>query len=160
MTRRVFFSFHFEHDAWRAGIVRNSRITKEIAGFTDAANWEKIASRGDDAIKRWIKDQLDGTSVTVVLIGAETSTRNYVKYELEQSWKKDNGILGIYIHKLKNQYGNTDTQGKNHFGSIFTSYTDDKKYFFQRFPTYYWLKDDGYNNIDSWIEAAAKRAGK
>ena len=53
-----------------------------------------------------------------------------------------------------------DKQGDNRFGPIFTSTSDDKKYFFQRFPTYYWIKGDGYNNIDRWIEYAAKRAGK
>ena len=39
MTRKVFFSFHYERDVWRAGIVRNSDITKksvEAAGFIDA----------------------------------------------------------------------------------------------------------------------------
>jgi len=160
MTRRVFFSFHYERDAWRAGIVRNSGVTKDIAGFSDAANWEKIASRGDTAIRNWINEQLVGTSVTVVLIGAETSTRNYVRYELQQSWKKGNGILGIYIHYIKNRDGTRDKQGDNHFGPIFTSSSDDKKYFFQRSPTYYWNKDDGYTNLDNWIETAASRAGK
>ncbi len=39
MARRVFFSFHYERDVWRAGQVRNSWVTKdrEEAGFWDAA---------------------------------------------------------------------------------------------------------------------------
>ncbi|MDI6603474.1 MAG: TIR domain-containing protein [Patescibacteria group bacterium] len=82
--------------------VRNSWVTKpdrEAAGFWDAASWKEVKKKGDAAIKKWIDDQLIGASVTVVLIGAETSNRDYVKYELEQSWKKGNGILGIYIHQ-------------------------------------------------------------
>jgi hypothetical protein len=166
MARRVFFSFHYEGDIWRASQVRNSWVTKpdrETAGFWDAAAWEKVKKKGDAAIKRWIDDQLTGTSVTVVLIGAETSNRDYIKYELEQSWEKGKGILGIYIHQMEDKDGKTDTKGNITFGPIFTSPNDDKddkKYFFDRFSTYDWVDDDGYNNLGDWVETAAKEAGK
>lgn len=160
MVRRVFFSFHFERDSWRAGQVRNSGITKEISGFVDAAAWEEVKRRGDQAIKNWIDNQLSGTSVTVVLIGAETSSRPYVRYELEQSWKRGNGILGIYVHRIKDSYGYPDTMGSTSFGNIFTSVSDYKKTFSDRFSTYDWFGDNGYQNIDSWVEAAAQQAGR
>jgi hypothetical protein len=28
------------------------------------------------------------------------------------------------------------------------------------YPTYDWVNDDGYTNLGTWIEAAAKKAGK
>ena len=162
MARRAFFSFHYERDVWRAGQVRNSWVTKdrEAAGFWDAASWEEVKKKGEEEVKKWIRKQLDGTSVTVVLIGAQTSSRDYVKYELEQSREKSNGILGIYIHQMKDKDGRTDTKGSNSFGPIFTSPNDDKKYFSERFPTYDWVDDDGYNKLGDWVEAAAKKAGK
>lgn len=163
MARRVFFSFHYENDVWRANIVRNSWITKldrETAGFVDAAAFEEVKKGGDAAIKRWIDSQLSGTSVTAVLIGADTSNRDYIKYELEQSWKKGNGILAIYIHQLKDNDGNSSGKGDTTFGPIFTNNTDDKKYFYERFTTYDWINDDGYNNLGKWVEDAAKQAGK
>lgn len=163
MARKVFFSFHYENDVWRANIARNSWITKpdrETAGFIDAADFEAIKKGGDAAIKRWIDDQLNGTSVTVVLIGSETNNREYIKYELEQSWKKRNGILGIYIHQLKDRYGNTSPKGNNTFGPLFSSILDDKKYFYERFDTYDWVDNDGYNNLGKWVEDAVKKAGK
>jgi hypothetical protein len=163
MARKVFFSFHYERDVWRAGQVRNSWVTKpdrDTAGFWDSASWEEVKKKGEAAIKKWIDDQLTGTSVTVVLIGAETSKRDYVKYELEQSWKKGNGILGIYIHLMKDKDGKTDTKGNNTFGPIFTSPNYDEKYFFEKFSTYDWVDDDGYNKLGDWVEAAAKKAGR
>jgi len=163
MARKVFFSFHYERDVWRAGQARNSWVTKpdrDTAGFWDSASWEEVKKKGDTAIKKWIDDQLTGTSVTVVLIGAETSNRDYVKYELEKSWKKGNGIFGIYIHQMKDKNGKTDTKGSNSFGPIFTSPNDDKKYFSDRFPTYDWVDDNGYNKLGDWVEAAAKKAEK
>jgi hypothetical protein len=160
MTRKVFFSFDFDRDAWRAGQVRNSGVTRDNAGFLDAVDWEAVKKKGSDEIKKWIDNQLIGTSVTVVLIGAKTNESYFVKYELEQSWKKGNGILGIYIHQIKNADSMTDIKGSNSFGGIFTSSYDDKKYFADRFTTYDWVDNDGRNNMDKWIEAAAKSAGK
>ena len=163
MAKRTFFSFHYENDVWRANIVRNSWVTKpdrEAAGFVDAADFEEVKKGGDAAIRKWIDGQLSGTSVTAVLIGTDTSNREYIQYELEQSWKKGNGILGIYIHNIKDRTGNTSKKGSNTFGPIFTDSNDDKKYFYERFQTYDWVEDDGYTNLGNWIDVAAKNAGR
>lgn len=149
MARRVFFSFHYERDVWRAGQVRNCWVTKpdrEAAGFWDAAAWEEVKKHGDEAVRRWIRDQLHGTSVTAVLIGAETAGRPYVKFEIDQSWSCGNGLFGIYINNIKDSAGKTDTRGQ----SPFTGYNN--------IQVYDWVNDDGYKNIGTWIEAAYERA--
>lgn len=163
MARRVFFSFHYERDIWRASQVRNSWVTKpdrEAAGFWDAAEWEAVKEEGDDAIKQWIDEQMKGTSVTVVLIGTETSGRKWVRYEVKASHEKGKGLLGIYIHNIKDQNGLTATPGDNHFGPIDTDKDDDDVYFWQLYPTYDWVLDNGYGNLGSWVEDAAEAAGR
>lgn len=57
-------------------VVRNASVTQgeEAAAVIDAAAFEKIERQGDPAIKRWIDDQLKGTSVTVVLVGVLSLT--------------------------------------------------------------------------------------
>ena len=162
MARRVFFSFHYERDVWRAGQVRNSWVTKdgEDAGFWDSAAWEEVKKKGSDAIEKWIDDQLKGTSVTVVLIGAETSERPYVGYEIKQSHNKGNGVLGIYIHNMKDSNSKTDTKGKNPFDSWYIERDGKKIYFSTLYPTYDWVNDNGREKMGDWIEAAAKKAGK
>jgi hypothetical protein len=119
MARRTFFSFHYERDAWRAGQVRNCWVTqdRESAGFWDAAAWEAVQKKGDAAIEKWIDDQLSGTSVTVVLIGAETSERKYVGTEIVKSYNKGNGMLGVYIHNMKDANGWTAVKGKDPFAN-------------------------------------------
>ncbi|MEM4714471.1 MAG: TIR domain-containing protein [Candidatus Nanoarchaeia archaeon] len=124
MARRVFFSFHYERDVWRANVVRNSWVAKpdrEEAGFIDAAEFEKLQRQGDEAVKRWINSQIDGTSVTAVLIGYETYMRQWVRYEIVKSFDKGNGQLGIYIHKIKDKNGYTDYQGQNPFEYLMLS---------------------------------------
>lgn len=151
MARRVFFSFHYERDVWRAGQVRNSWVTKtdrETAGFWDAASWEEVKKKGEKAIKRWIDKHLEGTSVTVVLIGSETSEREYVQYEINQSWNKGNGLIGINIHNQKDQNKETDVKGADPFNNL--GYTGIK--------IYDWVNDNGYQNLGDWVESAYKRA--
>ena len=92
MTRRVFFSFKYK-DVSRAMVVRNSWVAqgKEEAGFIDAADFENLERQGDTAIKNWIDKQLEGTSVTVVLVGEETCNSKWVKYEIEKSIEREIG---------------------------------------------------------------------
>lgn len=164
MARRAFFSFHYTGDINRIGIVRNSWVTKkdrDDAGFWDAADWEAVRKDTDTAIIRWINSQLENTSVTVVLIGKDTSTRPWVNYEIEKSISRGNGILGIYIHKINGLGMGTSTKGVNPLDHHYVKCTDGKMYKASSvYKTYDWVDDDGYNNLGDWIEAAAKKAGK
>lgn len=163
MARKVFFSFHYERDAQRAAVVRNHAITKdgdEAAGYVDKAAWESIERQGDAAIKKWIKEQLSGTSVTVVLVGPETSNRPWVQYELQESYARGNGLLAVTLHNIKDFAGKTDTAGNTTFGSLGKDKNGNDVYFFQIGRTYDWVNNDGYNNFGTWIEDAAKAAGR
>ena len=142
--RKVFFSFKYQQDVSRAMVVRNSWVTqgKEAAGFIDSSDFEKVKKQGDNAIKRWIDRQLEGTSVTVVLVGEKTCSSRWVKYEIEASKKKGNGLLGIDISKIKDLDGNTSER----CGEIPQGY-----------DFYLWLKDNGYENMGDWIEKAAQQ---
>ncbi len=88
---------------------RNSHIVDgtAAAGFQDASLWEATKLKGDAAIKALIDKGIENTSVTVVLIGEKTANRKYVKYEIEQSIARGNGLLGIYIHNIKDINGKT-----------------------------------------------------
>jgi len=147
MARRVFFSFKYKQDVSRAMVVRNSWVTqgKEAAGFIDAADFEKLERQGDQAIKNWIDRQLEGASVTVVLVGEKTCSSRWVKYEIEESKRIGNGLLGIDISKISDLQSKTSERcGKIPIGYDF----------------YLWNNDDGYHKMGDWIEKAAKDAGR
>ncbi len=113
MARTVFFSFHYQRDIWRVNQIRSiPNITgNAAAGFKDASLWEEAKKKSDDAIKRMIHKALVGTNVTVVFIGAKTAGRKFINYEIEQSLKRGNGLVGMQIHHLKNHAGETDVVG-------------------------------------------------
>lgn len=104
MARRAFFSFHFERDIWRTNQVRNCNVVHgpEIAGYFDHSEYEEAKRGGYDTIRRMIDKHLQYTTVTVVLIGAETASRPWVQYEIEQSIARRNGLVGIRIHDIPN----------------------------------------------------------
>jgi hypothetical protein len=163
MARRVFFSFHYERDNWRANQIRNSWVTRGIeeAGFWDASLWEKAKKEGDLAIKRMINKGLENTSVTVVLIGEETAKRKWVRYEIIKSFERGNGMLGIDLFFLSDQKGNLNC-GSNQNPFVFSVPTQDGKRIrlSNLYPIYTWVLEDGYDNIGDWIEKAARKAGR
>ncbi|SRR5258706_1039517 len=155
MSRRVFFSFHFKKDAWRAGQIRNSNLLAddERYGFIDNAEWEKIEREGDVAIKRWIDGQLNKTSVTVILIGADTAERDWVDYEIRKSWERGNALVGVRIHRVKDQHGQEDIAGPNPLDKVKLK---DGTPLSSLCKTYDWVSDDGRANLGKWVEDARK----
>ncbi len=150
MARKTFFSFHYERDAWRAANVRNSGVlsSDEEYGFIDAADWEKIEREGDAAIKRWIQDQLKNTTVTVVLIGAETASREWVRYEIRESWKRGNAIVGVRINGIKDQDSKTDNLGVNPLDVV---KFEDGAALSAVCKTYDWVADKGREHLGEWL---------
>jgi hypothetical protein len=147
MARRVFFSFHYEGDIWRANQVRNANVVvgPDVAGFFDHSEYEEAKKQGDDGIRKMIRRHLENTTVTVVLIGNQTAFRPWVKFEIEESIKRKNGFLGIYIHHLKDKDGNTSLRGPKPYVPSDVE-----------FPVYDWDKD--LDRFRREIEAAGKRA--
>ncbi len=77
MVRGTFFSFHYTRDIWRAYVIRNCWYgrTRDTAGFWDSSLSEKTKDRRESAIEGKVREALNETSVTVVLIGRFASQR-------------------------------------------------------------------------------------
>jgi|SRR5271157_2380602 len=200
MARRTFFSFHYKPDVTRAWVVRNSWVTKvaqgdrEDAGFFDSSVFEASQRESDDALKRFLREGLNNTTVTCVLVGAETCLRRWVRYEIFRSFIRGNGLLALRIHTIGSLHSPSTPSGSNPFDCVafavdnntvsFKEYKttgwqpasdvatmplSDVAYnlgvrtnhtFATMFPIYDWDSDKGYDNLGSWIESAAKQAGR
>lgn len=114
MVRKAFYSFHYLPDNWRASQVRNIGAVEGNQPAKDN-DWETVKKGGDAAIQKWIDNQLNGRSCTVVLIGTETAKRKWIDYEIQTSWNNKKGVVGINVHNLKNSDGRQSTKGVNPF---------------------------------------------
>lgn len=162
MARRVFFSFHYDRDVRRIQQVRQSWVMRpgsEAQPFYDAAAFEEAKKRAG-GIEKWIEEQLKGTSVTVVLFGAETYDREWVRHEIKRSHELNKGILAIDIHNIKDPQKGTDVAGTNPLSYWSVDKNGTKISFDKIYKSYDWVRDNGYSNMPTWIEAAAKAAGR
>lgn len=96
MARKTFFSFHYKPDNWRASQVRNAGVVEGNTPVSDN-DWETITKKGDDAIKRWIADQMYGRSCAIVLVGSGTAGRKWINHEIIEAWNKKMGVVGVCI---------------------------------------------------------------
>ena len=162
MARRVFFSFHYDRDVRRVVQVRNSWVVRpggEAQPFYDKAGFEE-AKRRAGGIEKWIEEQLKGTSVTVVLYGAETYGREWVRYEMRRSYELSKGMLAIDIHRVKDPQWGTDSPGRNPLECWSAPINGRQVAFSELYRSYDWVLDGGYANLPSWIETAALAAGR
>ncbi|MDY8095891.1 TIR domain-containing protein [Paenibacillus polymyxa] len=158
MARKAFYSFHYKPDNWRAAQVRNMGVVEGNSPISDN-DWEEVKKKGEKEIQDWIDGQLRGRSCTVVLIGEKTAKRKWINYEIEKSWNSGKGLLGIYIHKLKNSAGEQAEKGANPFDS-FTVGEDKKKLsdivkaYDPPFQTSTYVYDHIKTNLEDWVEKA------
>lgn len=102
--RRVFFSFHYD-DIMRVNNVRNVwKIDHPdnalMRSFYDSSLWESKKAEGHETIKRLIREGVQYTSAVCVLVGTETWSRRWVKYEIARSVIDERGLLAVHLNNL------------------------------------------------------------
>ncbi|MBS0234177.1 MAG: TIR domain-containing protein [Proteobacteria bacterium] len=130
--RKAFFSFHYD-DIMRVNNVRNAwKIdhpdTPARRSFYDSSLWESRKLEGPEALKRLIREGAQNTSAICVLIGSETWSREWVRYEIARAIIDNRGLLGVYINGLKHHtMGFPHPNGPNPFEYI-GIYREDNAY--------------------------------
>lgn len=156
MKRKVFYSFHYDNDVMRTQQIRNIGM---LEGNTPVSvnDWETVKRGGDDAIKKWIDDNMQDKDCVIVLVGSETANRPWVKYEIRKAWDSGKGLFGIYIHNLKDPREGVCEKGKNPFEEIWLT---DGNRLSSRVSCYNPDSGDAYNdiaqNLEKWVEIAIR----
>lgn len=117
MAKSVFYSFHYDRDAWRVQQVRNMGVL-DGQPLLDAQEWEQVRRQGDAAIQNWIKEQMAYKAAVVVLIGAQTASRPWVRHEIAYAWDNYKPLVGVRIHGLADRNGYTDSRGDDPFSRV------------------------------------------
>jgi len=102
MARRIFISFQHDdiNQAKGFNLLRwNPNVPVQFVGRHLLS---PVDSKDEQYIRTKIRDMLDGTSVTVVLIGQKTAESDWVDYETHTSADRGNGLLGIRLKGAEN----------------------------------------------------------
>lgn len=100
MARGIFISYQ-RHDVNRArgfNLMTHSRYVD--VNFRGRHLLTPVNSRNPGYIKNCVRNQMHGTSVTVVLLGEKTHQSNWVAWEIRESIKRGNGVVAM---RLKDQ---------------------------------------------------------
>jgi hypothetical protein len=157
VARKVFHSFYYQRDSRRVQQVKQMGVL-EGQPLLSSNQWEEIKRGGESAIKTWIAEQMSGKSCVVVLIGSRTAGRKWVKHEIEKGWNDKKGLVGVYIHNLKDPITGKDTKGRNPFDGFTVG--SDKKKLSAVVKAYDPPSATAYNhiksNLEAWVEEAIK----
>lgn len=215
IKRRAFFSFHFD-DIMRVNNVRNTwKITHADSSsnrsFYDSSLWETKKVTKPEVVKQLIRTGVLCTSAVCVLVGSNTWSRRWVRYEIARAIVDRRGLLAVHINNINHH----QTKGPHSLGRNPLSHMGIAKLQLSKWlaPQYYlyemslvsdgygealerwtrygdytvpvkkpdWLTDPpldhvmplsadaseydyvsnhGHRNIGSWIDRAAKQAGR
>lgn len=104
VKRKAYFAFKFD-DVMRVNNVRQAwKIdhpdNQLMRSFYDSSLWESKKLEGDDALKKLTRDGVEYTSAVCVLIGTDTWSSWWVKYEIARSVIDSRGLLAVHINSL------------------------------------------------------------
>lgn len=150
----VFFSFHYANDVMRVQQIRNIGALEGNEPVS-ANDWEVVKKGGDTSIKRWIDDNFKYKQCVIVLVGEDTSNRQWVKYEIKKAWEDGKGLLGIHIHNLKCPRYGKSKKGINPFDQF--TFKDGTK-LSSKVSCYDPNAIDAYGDIAKNIEAWVNKA--
>ena len=132
--RKVFFSFHYD-DIMRVNNVRNvwkinHPDSAQMRSFYDSSLWESKKLESDESVKILIREGVSYTSVVCVLIGTETWSRRWVKYEIARSVIDGKGLVGIHLNGINHhQRMKPDNRGYNPIAMMGISAKNDGQYY-------------------------------
>lgn len=162
-VRWTFFSFHYQNDVTRAHVVRNSWVTKEDRD-------DAVLIGNQTAVRPWVRYELvrsfqRGNGLFGIRIhniknfagqcaAAGKNPLDYLTYMVNGSqvtWREWNGNQWVDYTKVPSATVSETGQSLSN---------GEAKQFSSRFLIYDWINDNGYENLGTWVERAARQAGK
>jgi hypothetical protein len=108
IKRKAFFSFHFP-DSLRVNAVRNTwkishPSSATMRSFQDSSLWERRKLTDPKAIKAIIRYGVTYTSAVCVLVGSETWSRQWVRYEIARAIIDGRGLLAVHVNSIRHHH--------------------------------------------------------
>lgn len=97
----------------------------------------------------------------VVLLGTNILKISFVQYDICESIKRGNAVIGVYVHNIKDMLTGQISSKCNVHTEI-GQYNDNLPAYFDKHNDviYDYKIDNGYENLGQWVESASKKNGK
>lgn len=103
IKRKIFTSYHHKCDQSYYDWI-SSNLSNKYNLFSDRALDEPVRSDDHEYVNRRIREEyIVGSSLTIVLCGAETYKRKYVDWEIHSTLHHKKGLLGIILPNCATQ---------------------------------------------------------
>jgi len=157
----VFYSFHYDRDHSRVQQIINMGAL-EGQRILNAQDWEAVKRKGDKAVENWIAEQMLYKPAVVVLVGAQTANRRWVRHEIRKAWDDNRPLVGVRIHGLADFGKHTDAPGGNPFSQVTLPDGRTVGHYVDLHSPSGWNSQEVYANIKanliSWVANACKRS--
>jgi hypothetical protein len=143
--RSVFFSFDYEEDRNRADAVvqllRKQAAVPSEASFAGSCLWQRATDPSSEEVKRLVGETIDRTLATCVLVGARSSEREWIRYEIAQSLGRGNGLLAVRINDIVDSGTRAaSSAGRNPLAYIGLGKSRDGEYFIFENSNAQWIR--------------------
>src|SRR5579859_5170838 len=91
-------NFFFQSKRCKTKLVNNEG---QKGPFIYKSLWLEAEAKGVQELKDLIEKSLIGTSISVLLVGSETSPRKWLKYEVVKSFTEGKAVLIIYLNRIR-----------------------------------------------------------
>ena len=152
---KIFFIFDLTQDLFRVKKVLRECAAKGIEAvgvFSDVA-LQRLKMPKEDALGDFLDRPFTHEAVSVVLVENKTSENPWVRRAVRRSHEAGHGLVTIFIHNILNEKGERGMMGNDRFGEL-----EKGLFYWQAYPTYRWVIDEGLYHIEHWIEKARQKA--
>lgn len=101
--RRVFISYHHANEQDIVDAF-SKRFSEEYEVFTDRSIERAADSDDVDYLAQVCREQILGTSVTIVMVGERTGQRKFVDWEIRYTLEKQHGLVAVLRPGLASEY--------------------------------------------------------
>jgi len=78
-----------------------------MRSFYDSSLWESRKLEGPESLKQLIRDGVNNTSAICVLVGSDTWSRRWVRYEVARAIIDGRGLLAVHLNSINHHQTRT-----------------------------------------------------
>ena len=92
--RKVFISYHHKGEQSVVDAFTD-KFSEDYDVFTDSSLSDAADSDDSEYLNQVCREAIDGTSVTIVMIGKQTGCRKFVDWEIRHTFIREHGLVAI-----------------------------------------------------------------